>query len=629
MSLVPPELWAPVGLDSLEPTANEVVRSEQNMLVVAGPGAGKTELLAQRACFLLETGTCPSPGRILAISFKRDAAKNLAERVQKRCGSRARRFDSYTIDSFAKGLVDRFLPSLAEEWRPRSGYAVMTGGMRAAEMRDWLTGAGVPEGYPQIDLGGRTDNDIKRIFDNMAHGQLLPYSEDIHILKRHRGLRWWREQLRRPQGTPSLTFPMLNRLAALLLRSNPKLAAALRATYGYVFLDEFQDTTAAQYDLVRAAFQGSGAVLTAVGDTKQRIMVWAGAMTEVFDTYQTDFGAAPRHLVMNHRSAPELVRMQHIIAQALETGTPPSEASKTAATGSCILAEFSTPEDEAKHVAMLIEQGIGQEGKNIRDFCIIVRQRTGEMIELLKNELGNRGIRIRDESLLQDLLAEPVVEFLLAILRLATRKRDAEAWEFLTREVSVLFGLDEYDDASKISLEADKLLQLTRHAVNDGRAIAELPDNLLSMVGESAFRTVYPQYRRGSYLKDTVANLGKALQVASSTSATAREAVDDVVGFDALPAMTIHKSKGLEFHTVIFLGLEDSQWWAFADQADEEKRSFFVAFSRAVERVFFTFSDVRDERWGRKQQRRAQIGDLYTILKQAGVLTMSHRRKVT
>jgi len=91
--------------------------------------------------------------------------------------------------------------------------------------------------------------------------------------------------------------------------------------------------------------------------------------------------------------------------------------------------------------------------------------------------------------------------------------------------------------------------------------------------------------------------------------------------------MTIHKSKGLEFHTVIFLGLEDSQWWAFSNQSDEEKRGFFVAFSRAVETRLFTFCDLRDEPWGRRQQRRAQIGDLYTILKQAGVPTVNHRNQ--
>lgn len=56
MILVNPEAWTPVGVDSLERIADQLVRSEQNSLVVAGPGSGKTELLAQRANYLLETG---------------------------------------------------------------------------------------------------------------------------------------------------------------------------------------------------------------------------------------------------------------------------------------------------------------------------------------------------------------------------------------------------------------------------------------------------------------------------------------------------------------------------------------------------------------------------------------------
>ena len=630
MSIIRPELWMPVGVDSLEPAAEYIVRSSGNTLVVAGPGSGKTELLAQRACFLLETGTCPAPHRILAISFKRDAAKNLGERVQKRCGDRAKRFDSYTLDAFAKSLIDRFMPALPEPWRPKIGYEVMAGGTRFQEMRDWLQGAGAPAGYSQRSLGGLSDNDIRKMFDKMAHGQVLPYSDgNINPLTKHRGLRWWREQLNRLPGMPSLTFPMLNRLAAFLLRCNPKVTAALRATYGFVFLDEFQDTTEAQYDLIRAAFLGSTAILTAVGDSKQRIMVWAGAMTGIFDSYQTDFQAELRHLVRNYRSAPELVRMQHIIAQAVEAGTPSASAANTDMQGSCVLKEFSSPEDEADHLAALIEQGICAEGKKVRDFCILVRQRTGEMIEPLKAELAGRGIRLRDESQLQDLLAEPVVKFLLAVLRLATRPRDAEAWDILTSEIAVLFGLDGTDDASKIEKESIRLLQHARAALNTGRNIITLPSELVAMVGDGVFRSAYPQYRRGSYLKETVDGLSAALRTCLNTCATVPEAINDVVGVDVVPAMTIHKSKGLEFHTVIFLGLEDSQWWAFSTQADEEKRGFFVAFSRAAERVYFTFCDFRDERWGRRPQRRAQIGDLYTILKQAGVPTVNHRDQGT
>ena len=69
----------------------------RSLALTAGPGAGKTEMLAQRADFLLRTGTCRYPRRILAISFKVDSSRNLKERVRRRCGlTLASRFDSHS-----------------------------------------------------------------------------------------------------------------------------------------------------------------------------------------------------------------------------------------------------------------------------------------------------------------------------------------------------------------------------------------------------------------------------------------------------------------------------------------------------------------------------------------------------
>ena len=73
-----PEAWTTAGGLFLEGNADLVVKGDKNYLVTAGPGAGKTELLAQKACYLLETNTCKSPKKILAISFKRDAASIIA-----------------------------------------------------------------------------------------------------------------------------------------------------------------------------------------------------------------------------------------------------------------------------------------------------------------------------------------------------------------------------------------------------------------------------------------------------------------------------------------------------------------------------------------------------------------------
>ncbi len=118
---VRPEQWKPIDVDALEPNALDVVRSVDNRCVIAGPGSGKTELLAQRASYLLQCGVAPPPKRILAISYKRDAATNLAARVRSRCHSdHAYRFDSWTFDAFAKSLIDRFGQALPERWRPRA-----------------------------------------------------------------------------------------------------------------------------------------------------------------------------------------------------------------------------------------------------------------------------------------------------------------------------------------------------------------------------------------------------------------------------------------------------------------------------------------------------------------------------
>jgi superfamily I DNA/RNA helicase len=102
--------WAPSSGLVLEPNAEKAVKSQSGCVaLLAGPGAGKTETLAQRADFLLRTGTCPYPKRILAISFKKDASENLKARVSIRCGHQlASRFDSYTFHAFAKRLIDIF-----------------------------------------------------------------------------------------------------------------------------------------------------------------------------------------------------------------------------------------------------------------------------------------------------------------------------------------------------------------------------------------------------------------------------------------------------------------------------------------------------------------------------------------
>lgn len=107
MTIISPDEWTPCDGVILEVAADNAVRSGSHVLVIAGPGAGKTELLAQKAAYLLQTNQCRDPQRILAISFKKDAAQNLKERVEQRCGTEAGgRFISMTYVLSAKsGLM--------------------------------------------------------------------------------------------------------------------------------------------------------------------------------------------------------------------------------------------------------------------------------------------------------------------------------------------------------------------------------------------------------------------------------------------------------------------------------------------------------------------------------------------
>ena len=108
--MIRPDDWRPADGITLEPNAIQAVKQlASNVVVAAGPGAGKTELLAQRAEFLLATGACRYPHRILAISFKVDAVRNIRERVRRRCGDQlVARFDSFTFHAFAKRIIDNY-----------------------------------------------------------------------------------------------------------------------------------------------------------------------------------------------------------------------------------------------------------------------------------------------------------------------------------------------------------------------------------------------------------------------------------------------------------------------------------------------------------------------------------------
>jgi len=113
------------------------------------------------------------------------------------------------------------------------------------------------------------------------------------------------------------------------------------------------------------------------------------------------------------------------------------------------------------------------------------------------------------------------------------------------------------------------------------------------------------------WLEKVLASAATHLAQSAANAIDWTSALDAYEGLQATPLMTIHKSKGLEYHTVIFVGLDDGAWWSFSSDQIEGTAGFFVAFTRAGQRVAFTYCARRGTR--------TKIATLYELLTQAGV----------
>jgi superfamily I DNA/RNA helicase len=521
-----PEDWRPADGFDLEPNAlTAATMRGRNVVVAAGPGAGKTELLAQRADFLLRTGSCPYPYRILAISFKVDAARNLRDRVRLRSGGQhAARLDSLTFHAFAKRLVDNFRPALGD-------------------------------------------------------GALSPdYTIDAR---------------RRVPGE-QITFDDLVPLALKILKANAYARGAVRQTFTHVFLDEFQDATSTQYELLKAVFGESRAELTAVGDVKQRIMAWAGALDGVLKTFAEDFDAAPLPLYQNFRSAPALRRMQNRMIRRMdpEAASPDEDL---VGDGGCIqVLPFDDQGAEAEAVVRAVRAWL-DDGTPPSEIAVLVRQQARLVTGTLCDTFQELDIPYRNEQESQDLSAEPAAALIFNFLRVVADDRQPDAYAELMRIAGRASVIEE------AAVRHDRLL---KQLLQDLRASVREPDfdasdlvtwrpviaRFLESVTRPALVALSAAYAQGSRLDDVVAEaidaFGRELAVDGDPAAALKRLSE----IDAIRILTIHKCKGLEFERVVVLGVERELFWG-----SEAMSEFFVAISRAKDVLLLTHVAYREK----------------------------------
>jgi superfamily I DNA/RNA helicase len=520
--------WRPADGLKLEPNAMIAARETRHSLALtAGPGAGKTEMLAQRADFLLRTGTCRYPQRILAISFKVDASRNLKDRVRRRCGPElAARLDSHTFHAFSKRLIDRFRP-------------VLTG-------RDAL-------------LAGYTIGEVRYQGSQITFGDLIP-------------------------------------LAVQILTESDVAMNAVRQTYSHVFLDEFQDCTNEQYQLVRSAFRGTDIQLTAVGDTKQRIMGWAGALEGIFETFAEDFKARGLNLYQNFRSQPRLRRMQNAMVKVMDPQAAVPDDELAGEGGSIEILEYKDSQEEAEELAEMIQQWIDQDGLSPSEIAVLVSKQPELYTARLMAELSIRSVPFRNEQELQDLSVEPAARLIVDFLIVVISDRAPGAFSRLMNTL-LATGLDEdatHEPRARWYRFLDNARERVRQAAvnaSDAHALRQLADEFLELLGWNSLAGLAAEYEHGKRLEEvirqTYERIAQLLEIDDDpVSALSRFSEDSAVRI-----MTIHKSKGLEFDTVIALGIERETFWG---NADDERSAFFVGISRAKRRLMLTVAERRE-----------------------------------
>ncbi|MCG5491754.1 AAA family ATPase [Klebsiella variicola] len=527
--MIPIEAWQPADGLTLEPNAKRAAKARKRCLALtAGPGAGKTEMLAQRADFLLRTGTCRYPKRILAISFKVDASRNLKERVERRCGADlASRFDSYTFHAFAKRIIDRFRPVLKGREALDSDYTIV-------------------------------DKKISISRSQIEFSDLVP-------------------------------------LAIKILQNSKIARNSIRQTYSDIFLDEFQDCTNLQYELVKLAFLGTKIRLTAVGDTKQKIMGWAGAMDGIFQTFTDDFNAVPLNMYRNFRSKPQLLRVQNEIIRRLDLASVMPDEQLNGDEGEIHVESFRNSQEEAIYLANIINDWINKEGLAPKEIAVLVSKQLDLYADHLMIELELRGIPYRNEQQMQDITVEPVARLIVDYLSCLYGKREPKAWIRLMNQL-IPFADEEVQSCARKGL--DRLLKKQRKEATSAEQLDspfscwwKFVKEFLKQIGSDIIVALSPDYeshkRLQEVFRDTKARIEELLEIESDLPQALGRFTDD----QAVRILTIHKSKGLEFDSVIIMAVENE---IFFGNQDENRCAFFVGVSRTKRRLFLTHAAQRE-----------------------------------
>ena len=631
-----------MDLADLNPPQQAAVRhTEGPLLLLAGAGSGKTRVITCRIAWLLEQGVAAE--QILAVTFTNKAAREMRERVTAMVGRKAGK--GLVISTF-HSLALRILRADIERLGFKQNFSIYGSADQQRLVRDLVRDLLAPEARCDLDRILWLISDAKNRL--IGPDEFTPLGSDPESLLAARVYPRYQQALK---AYNAVDFDDILLLAVRLLRDDGAVRRRWQERFRYLMVDEYQDTNAAQYHLLRILC-AEHRNLCVVGDDDQSIYGWRGADLGNILDFEKDFpGAEVIKLEQNYRSTGQILAAANAVIRnnarrkekVLWTAGDPGEPVL------CLLCEDA--EDEARSVVEQIHGERYRHELKYRDFAILYR--TNVQSRAFEEQLRFENIpyvliggqqffdrkEVKDALAYFRVLVNPRDEVsLLRILNFPRRgigETTADAlirasaaqarplWEIL-RDEAVLAELGEKPKAAVTGFV--ELMTRYRKLFGKPLRLVETAREFFAELGleDEIFRSANdPKQgrRRADNLAEVLNALAGYVEKEGETSLAGfldkvslldqdepmRNDKENKLSRDAVVLMSLHSSKGLEFPNVFLVGLEDGylphrKSVGEGNDLDEERRLCYVGITRARQRLVLLHARRR-KKYGKLEPR--------------------------
>jgi DNA helicase-2/ATP-dependent DNA helicase PcrA len=609
-----------VGLNPEQRRAVET--TEGPLLIQAGAGSGKTKTLTHRIAYLVSTGKA-TPYNILAVTFTNKAAREMRERLASLLGHSPedRSFVPY-MGTFHSICV-RLLRMDGSHVGVPSNFVIFDEGDRLAAVKRVYKELHVDEkAYPPRQVTGLISSAKNELvsaadYEHTASSPLQRVAADVFPKY---------EAILKEAG--ALDFDDLISRTVNMLSKHAEVRKKWQQTFRYIMIDEYQDTNAAQYQLIRLLVNEQHN-LAVVGDDWQSIYSWRGADFRNILRFEKDYPSSTViKLEQNYRSTKHILDAAHAVITKNSQRSDKQLWTKAGDGSPVQMVPVPNERIEAETIARRVQTAVDIGSRQYNDFAILYRtnaqSRSLEEV-CIRYGLPYRivgGVRFYDRKEIKDLIAyvrllyqpEDRVSF-ERIVNVPARGVGAKSleqfflWQLL-HELPLAKAINEVNQCETITPKARKAIYELSMILNDLRELSdETPPAALI---ESLLRRIdYLEYLRDGTPQGEARqeNVQELLSVAKQYQDQGLDGFLEEVALvsdadtgpsngQAITLMTLHAAKGLEFPVVFMPGMEETilpHSRALYDQheMEEERRLCYVGMTRAREELYMLYSSSR------------------------------------